>query len=349
MFRIFLFLILPVSLLLLSACLPGSVVFAFTQPAIEWSPSHYICYRADAPLTIDGNLDEPIWQQAAWSDDFVDIMGHLKPLPRYRTNVKMLWDENYLYIGAQLQEPHIWANLTKRDAVIFYDNDFEIFIDPDGDTHEYYEFEINAYGTQWDLLLLKPYRDGGPAINAWDITGLKSAVSVNGTINNPADRDTGWMVEVAIPWTVMKECAHKETPPKPDDKWRINFSRVEWEIEVVDGRYQKVMNPVTGKPKAEDNWVWSAQGLVNMHYPEMWGFVQFSEFVAGTTRDRLRPDPEEEVRWALRRLYYEQREYYERHGCFASDVFELGLNLKLHKQSFPHATQNSYLLDFRLP
>ena len=59
--------------------------------------------------------------------------------------------------------------MTERDSVIFRDNDFEVFIDPDGDTHAYYELEINALGTVWDLLLLKPYRDGGPAINGWDI------------------------------------------------------------------------------------------------------------------------------------------------------------------------------------
>ena len=56
----------------------------------------------------------------------------------------MLWDDEYFYVAAELEEPDIWATLTERDAVIFYDNDFEIFIDPDGDSHEYYEFEMNA-------------------------------------------------------------------------------------------------------------------------------------------------------------------------------------------------------------
>ena len=81
----------------------------------------------------------------------------------------MLWDDKYLYIGAAMVEPHVWATLTERDAVIYHDNDFEVFIDPDGDTHLYYEIEINALGTVWDLLLVRPYRDGGPAIDAWDV------------------------------------------------------------------------------------------------------------------------------------------------------------------------------------
>jgi len=77
----------------------------------------------------------------------------------------MLWDDTYFYVAAQLEEPDVWATLTQRDTVIFYDNDFEVFIDPDGDTHNYYELEVNAFGTLWDLMLLTPYRDGGPAID----------------------------------------------------------------------------------------------------------------------------------------------------------------------------------------
>jgi hypothetical protein len=70
----------------------------------------------------------------------------------------MLWDYKYFYIAAQLQEPHIWATIKERDAIIYQDNDFEIFIDPDGDSHNYYEVEINAFGAFWDLMLLKQPR-----------------------------------------------------------------------------------------------------------------------------------------------------------------------------------------------
>ena len=62
-----------------------------------------------------------------------------------------------------MEEPHVWGTLTKHDSVIFHDNDFEVFIDPNGDTLEYYEFEINALNTGWDLFLDKPYRQGGRA------------------------------------------------------------------------------------------------------------------------------------------------------------------------------------------
>ena len=98
----------------------------------------------------------------------------------------MLWDDAYFYIGAELEEPHVWATLTEHDSVIFHDNDFEVFIDPDGDNHEYYEFEINALGTYWDLLLPKPYRDGGKADNSWEIPGLKTRRSRRRHAERPA-------------------------------------------------------------------------------------------------------------------------------------------------------------------
>ena len=153
-------------------------------------PKGYVCYQAPAPLNIDGKLDENAWAAAPWTDDFVDIEGDRKPAPRYRTRAKMLWDNEYFYIGAELEEPHVWATLTQHDSVIFHDNDFEVFINPAGDNHNYAEFEINALNTGWDLLLTKPYKDGGLAINSWEIPGLKKAVHVDGTLNHAGDRDS---------------------------------------------------------------------------------------------------------------------------------------------------------------
>ncbi len=203
-------------------------------------PKGYVAYRAAEPVTIDGKIDEKAWQAVPWTEAFVDIEGNRKPLPQYQTRAKMLWDDHYFYIAAQLEEPHVWGSLTKHDAVIFQDNDFEVFIDPDGDTHEYYEIEINALNTEWDLFLGKPYRDGGPAVNEWEIPGLKTAVHVEGTLNDPSDADRFWSVEFAIPWKVLAEYAHRPAPPRDGDQWRINFSRVEWRQEVKDGKYRKV-------------------------------------------------------------------------------------------------------------
>ncbi len=233
-------------------------------------PKRYVCQRVSEPIEIDGRLSDPQWDRASWTDDFVDIEGDKTPNPRFRTRAKLLWDSEFLYIAAEMEEPHVWATLTEHDSVIFHDNDFEVFIDPDGDGERYFEFEINALNTGWDLYLERAYRDGGSADNSWEMPGYKSAVHVNGTLNDPNDIDIGWTVEIAMPWESMKN-AGMRVPPQPGDVWRINFSRVQWQVDIVDGKYVK-------RPGLkEDNWVWSPQGVIDMHQPEVWGFLELVE------------------------------------------------------------------------
>lgn len=244
------------------------LVFALAAGA---QPLHYECKRAAAPIRIDGRLDDAAWSNAEWTDSFVDIRGAKypkQPPPRFRTRAKMLWDDRYLYIGAELDEPHLRATLTEHDSVIFHDNDFEVFLNPSGDSLNYFEFEINALNTSWDLFLAKPYRQGGKADNSWDIPGLQTAVHVDGTLNDPTDIDRGWSVEIAFPWTAFALRAPVKRP-QSGDTWRVNFSRVEWRFNVVNGKYQNV----PGAP--EDNWVWSPQGVIDMHIPDRWGYVRF--------------------------------------------------------------------------
>ena len=319
--------------------------------ALPFAPRHYVCYRAPAGLTIDGRPSEPAWQAAAWTEVFVDIEGDVRSKPRFRTRAKLLWDADRFYIAAQLEEPDVWATLTERDAVMFNDNDFEVFIDPDGDTHAYGELEINALGTVWDLMLLRPYRDGGPAINAWDIAGLQAAVDVRGTLNTPGDRDEGWTVEIALPWRVLAEAAAGKRQPKPGDQWRVNFSRVAWQVETRDGRYTKRLDPASGKPVAADNWVWSPQGAIDMHMPERWGYVQFSGADAGTATERFVEDPNEPVTWALRRLYYRQRRFRAANGRYADDLAALGpADIRVENVTFAptlQATRDLYEMSAR--
>jgi hypothetical protein len=141
-------------------------LLAATAQAQE-PPKQYAAHRAPAAIRIDGRLDDAAWQRAPWTDNFVDIQGAKLPLPRFRTRAKMLWDDEYLYVAAELEEPHVWATLTEHDSVIFRDNDFEVFLNPSGDARNYFEFEINALNTGWDLFLPKPYREGGKADNSW--------------------------------------------------------------------------------------------------------------------------------------------------------------------------------------
>ncbi|MFO7588026.1 MAG: carbohydrate-binding family 9-like protein [Gemmatimonadota bacterium] len=295
---------------------------------MPWAPRRYDAYRADGPIRVDGRLDDDAWGRAPWTDDFVDISGDPRAAPPLRTRAKILWDDEMLWIAAEIEEPHVWGTLRERDAVIYMDDDFELFIDPDGDSHQYYELEINALGTIWDLFLVRPYRDGGPAVHAWDVPGLRSAVHVAGTVNDPSDEDEGWSVEIGIPWPALAEATDAAAPPGPDDRWRINFSRVDWPVEVRDGAYLKRRAPETGAEMGEANWTWSPQGLVAMHYPEMWGVVRFVAAPAGTDATRGADFPltaAERAAWELRRVYYAEREHRARAGRFTADPDALDL------------------------
>ena len=238
-------------------------------------PKHYIVNKINDQINIDGRDDELAWNNAIYTDDFIDIEG--SKIPSQKTNVKMLWDEKFLYVFAKLYENHIWGDITKRDEVIYYNNDFEVFINPNDDVFSYGEIEINALGTEWDLFLDRPYRLKGKADSSWDINGLKSAVDISGTLNDPNDLDDYWTVEIAIP---LKEIEKLNTSGKDEkvisgDIWRINFSRVNWDFEINNGVYSRKKE--NGKYLPEYNWVWSPQGIINMHVPENWGYLVFSE------------------------------------------------------------------------
>ena len=293
----------------------GSLLSVLLVTAAAPHPKGYVCPRAPVAPQIDGRLDDKAWKRAPWTDFFVDIEGNAKPKPRFRTRAKILWDDRYLYIAAELEEPMPWATLTAHDSVIFRDHDFEVFLDPDSDSHNYFEFEINALNTTWDLFLPKPYKDGGSADNSWEIPGLKTAVYVDGALNDPAKRSRRWTVEIAFPWAGFAHGDYRAAKPHPGEQWRFNFSRVEWLTRVVNGRIEKV--PDT----KEDNWVWSPQGKVNMHLPEYWGYVQFEES-AGVA---FRPDPRWESRMAVQQVYEAQVAYKKAKGRWAESLRELGL------------------------
>lgn len=301
----------------------GVIAGKAAEPMEEWrglkpmQPRGYVAGKVGTPVKIDGRLDDAAWTSAPWTEDFEDIEGPIRPKPQFRTRAKMIWDEEYLYIGAELLEPHVWGTLKEHDAVIFQDNDFEVFIEPDGDNHDYYEFEMNALNTTWDLLLVKPYKDGGPALNELELEGTKTAVHVDGTLNDPRDVDKGWSLEIAFPWKTLKQKTAQACPPKDGDLWRISFSRVEWQVHVVGGKYEKVAG------QKEANWVWSPQGIIDMHRPERWGMVRFVSKPPGV--GEFKPDPALAVKDTLHEIYYRQRGFHAKHGRFTDSLQDLGI------------------------
>lgn len=291
-------------------------------------PKGYVCYRTAGPIRIDGLPSEDSWKNVPYTDAFVDISGYDFLMPRYRTTVKMLWDDSYLYVFADMEEPHIWANLHRRDTIVYYDNDFEVFIDPAGEGHNYFEIEANAIGTVFDLALEKPYRaPHRPFVQfQWNCPGLKLATHIDGKLNDPKGTDRGWSVEMAIP---REAIASEFINYLKAGSWlRIDFSRVEWQHELNPaGRYGRKKR-ADGTYFPEDNWVWTPTGRIAMHMPERWGYLYLSDKKAGEGTEAFRYPASQPVCRFLWMLFYAQEEHYGKYRKYWGNLSDFRLQAK---------------------
>jgi hypothetical protein len=255
-----------------------------------------IARRTPNPPSIDGSLSSPAWENALRSPLFVDMAtGGPAVLD---TQAAVLWDDAALYVGFWIQEPTPTAQLTERDSLIFRENDVELFIDG-GDC--YYEFEINALGTIYEVFFIwrdayerfaydefdvhkhRAYSFGGDydrrpesfwqgthprgtrwAFTDWDMPGLRSAVRVDGVLNRPDVRSKGWTAEISIPWASLGILANgRPVPPIPGDEWRMFF-----------GRFQQLM---VGNGTVQAAWCVSPHGVYDTHMPEKFTPVRFED------------------------------------------------------------------------
>jgi hypothetical protein len=257
----------------------------------------YTCYRTREKIVVDGRLDEAAWKRAPKSPRFVDVVTGAPAL--YDTRAAVLWDDENLYIGFWIEEPFVEARITKRDSLIFLENDVEVFIDG-GDT--YYEFEINALNTIYEVFFIwkDAYKRGSRfdvpefdvlerdaltfggnddrtgehfwngthprglrwAFRDWDFPGLKTAVHVDGVLNDTSQIDRGWTVELAFPWKGIKWLANgRSLPPRDGDEWRIQFAR-----------YEKLIGTGT-----HVGWAWDKIGSADNHRPEAFTPIRFSD------------------------------------------------------------------------
>jgi hypothetical protein len=262
-------------------------------PCVEDEIPHYVAYRTATKIQIDGRLDEFVWQHAPRSPRFRDLIAGQEAI--YDTRAAVLWDDEYLYVAYWIEEPDLQATLTERDAPIYQNNDVELFI---AGLDAYYEFEINSFGTIYEVLFiwddaykskgydqLEGLAEGQPGSQPflgvgykehprnprtgffqWDLPGLKTAVYMDGTINDSSDRDRGWTVELALPWSGMEVLARgdkRSLPPEEHDVWRMDFSR---------------FNQYKEAPPSKDpgGWAWSPHGVWDSHVPECFTHIHFS-------------------------------------------------------------------------
>ena len=268
--------------------------------------SQYLCQYIESPMTIDGLLDESIWEQIPWTRDFVDLSDPEGAQPMRQSHAKLCWDDQYLYIAAELTEDHIYATLTMRDDQIYkHDDAFEVFIDPDGDGHNYMELQLNALNTIWDLYMRYPYSidKGTNAISGWQAAGLKHAVHINGTINDASDQDQSWTIEMAFPWSLFRDFKRGRTIPRDGDQWRLNLCRVDWQMNISAGTYVKAVGN-DGSEISAKYWAWSPTSTHTTHRPDRFGYIQFVKDPSAT----FVSDVDESIQTALWDMYYQVKD-----------------------------------------
>lgn len=288
------------------------------EPELFTIPPQYTIVKTEQAITIDGKDNETAWSKAPWTRQFNDIKTGKESASIAPTKAKMLWDDQYLYVYAVFPEKHIWASLKEHDSSVFHDHALEIFIDPDGSGQNYMEFQINALEAVWDLILTKPYRNGGKSISDWDIKGLKKAVHIEGTLNDPSDEDSYWSIELALPFKSLM--MGQGRAPRSGTIWRMNLTRVQWQLDQEDGMYKRTQSD-RGRPLPPEYLSWATQGIVNFHYPERWGYVRFAE---------LNEEPSDFLNTSLEQIkldlwysYYLAQTFKDRHQRYANSIQEL--------------------------
>jgi len=297
---------------------------SFPRPAGGVERSVYVCRKMRNTPEIDGRITEEEWGVSAWTYDFGDITGGSVE-QAHGTRARLAWDDEFLYLAARMEEPRIMTRAAPRDGDLWQQDCFELFIDPDGDTHQYVEIAVSPAGTVLDLFLVRPYRDGGPALRGWDADGMIAAVALEGTADEPSDTDDSWSVEAAVPWSALSGFAGTGAPPAEGDIWRLNMSRIRWDTIVEGGRYIKATDPGTGRPEDPEVTSWSPQGIGNMHYPEMWGMVMFTGAPGPHTAGSFEPGAEARAHDVLREIYYAQKSLRMSGEPFAADPRSLGV------------------------
>jgi hypothetical protein len=178
-------------------------------------------------------LDEPAWQQAVRLDRFYLMMGDGKNTqpPTTRTTARLLWSDQYLYFAAEMEDTDLYGSHEGHDPPFGSDDIIELFVKPRPDLPYYWEFHVTPRGATRDYFYARRHAGGDERWLAYN-SGMQAAVTLEGTLNHWEDRDRGWTVEVAIPWSAFEKMGGK---PKPGDRWAFLVSRYDYSVHLEHG------------------------------------------------------------------------------------------------------------------
>jgi hypothetical protein len=208
-----------------------SVPVKGAAPAPQVALKKYLVRKTAKPIKADGKLDEAAWKTAPSTGVFVNTMTGAAT--DVKTEAKMLWDDQFLYVAFENVDSDIWSTLTKRDDKLWTQEAVEVMIDADGNGKSYVELQVAPNGNLFDTYLpeYRKYEDSiDPKRKMYDWNSkTKVGVKVDGTLNKRDDQDKGWTVEMAIPLADVNGLATNgvKVPPALGDMWRINMYRMD--------------------------------------------------------------------------------------------------------------------------
>jgi hypothetical protein len=216
-------------LLILSLFLLGCKDLPAPKPEAD-PPIHRTaeCRWASSKIAIDGRHEESAWDDA---QELTGFSAYWDKKPGQTvTSARLLWDNDYLYFAADMEDYDLYADITERNGMLWLNDVFEIFLKPSAGKPGYYEFQVSANNTRLEMFL--PSRGAGGYMRFAKLTqiGMESAVRRRGTLNKHHDKDGGWTVEGRIPWSGFKPTGGR---PEPGAKWKFALCRFDysWTLE----------------------------------------------------------------------------------------------------------------------
>jgi hypothetical protein len=210
---------------LLGFALLGRTVQEKKQPEQPKPPAAKVveCRWLMGQLHFDGVINETSWTLA---DPIEFRVPWENRAAKTATKARLLWDKNYLYFCAEMEDNDIYADNEQPNGRLWENDVFELFFKPSAKSLAYYEFQVNAANTPLQMFL--PSRGAGgynrfaPLVDDFHI---ESAVKFHGTLNDWTDKDTGWNVEGRISWEAFKPTGGR---PKPGDRWQFALCRYDY-------------------------------------------------------------------------------------------------------------------------
>jgi glucose/arabinose dehydrogenase len=222
--------------------------------------TEFECRFTELPIKIDGKDDDAAWKQAQVIDNFyLPWLGDKARPAKTKTKAKLLWDREFLYFFADMEDSDLYADVTEHDGMTWDNDVFELFFKPADDKPGYYEFQVNAAGTIMDMFLPRRGAGGYKRFIKDGDFHIDAKVHLRGTLNKWTDRDEGWSVEGKIPWTDFLRTGGR---PAIGEKWKFALCRYDYSVD-FEGPELSTCAPLRGK------------GFPDFHYFEDYATLTF--------------------------------------------------------------------------